>query len=119
MLRKDENRMETIIGKDARIEGDIKDEGGILVRGHIHGNISSKGLVIVHKGASVKGNVFCKELITDGSIEGNVHAERIEIQKNGYIKGEVEYKVIVIEEGGKINGNVKLKDASSDSKHAK
>ncbi|KFA95314.1 hypothetical protein HW45_26140 [Vibrio sp. ER1A] len=68
--------------------------------------------------------MFAKQLIVNGIVEGNCHAEHIQILANGRVKGKVWSNNLSIEPGGKFFGetaefpdhevvNLKSKEPSS------
>ncbi|SBO11278.1 Polymer-forming cytoskeletal [Vibrio mediterranei] len=72
----------------------------------------------------MKGEIFAKQLIVNGIVEGNCHAEHIQILANGRVKGKVWSNNLSIEPGGKFFGetaefpdhevvNLKSKEPSS------
>ncbi len=103
--KEDTSKIDTILGKEGFIRGDVEVNKSMMVEGRVEGNVKVKGQLMLSKGAYIKGDVICDELITDGTIEGKVRVKnRAEIQKNGKIIGEIHCRLLVVEEGGFING---------------
>ncbi|GAL36005.1 Ccm2-related protein [Vibrio maritimus] len=59
---------------------------------------------MVAESGRVKGEVFAKQLIVNGILEGDCHAEQIQILANGRVKGKVWSNNLSIEPGGKFFG---------------
>lgn len=105
------NTIDTLIGVNTQLQGDIVFTGGLRIDGKVHGNISVKGdkssTLIVSEHAEIVGNVTVPHLVINGSIRGNVRsAESIELQPKAVIEGEVQYKMIEMALGASINGNL-------------
>ncbi len=67
--------------------------------------------MIVAESGRVKGDIFAKQLIVNGIVEGNCRAEHIQILANGRVKGKVWSNNLSIEPGGKFFGEtVELPD---------
>ncbi len=63
-----------------------------------------EGVMVVAESGRVKGEVFAKQLIVNGILEGDCHAEQIQILANGRVKGKVWSNNLSIEPGGKFFG---------------
>lgn len=106
------NTIDTLIGVNTVIKGDINFSGGLRVDGKVNGNISAVGTdssstLVLSEQAVVSGNVNVPHLVINGSIEGNVSApESIELQPNAEITGDVHYRMIEMALGASVNGNL-------------
>lgn len=60
--------------------------------------------MVVAESGRVKGEVYAKQLIVNGILEGDCHAEQIQILSNGRVKGKVWSNNLSIEPGGKFFG---------------
>jgi cytoskeletal protein CcmA (bactofilin family) len=99
--------IDTIIGKDMLIKGEI--QAGIKslrVEGTVDGTIHSDGEVVVAPGGLVTGTILAKHLIVTGKVKGTVKTlECLEIHGTGVVEGEVEVGSLVVDEGGTLQGN--------------
>ena len=58
MLRnKDDSKINSILGPEVEVNGDVKVVGSILIYGIVNGNIIASGTVRTSKGSSVNGNI--------------------------------------------------------------
>ncbi|MCG9663296.1 bactofilin family protein [Vibrio mediterranei] len=114
----------TLIAKGCTISGKLKLESDIQVDGIVDGQVHVEGSLVVAESGRVKGEIFAKQLIVNGIVEGNCHAEHIQILANGRVKGKVWSNNLSIEPGGKFFGetaefpdhevvNLKSKEPSS------
>ena len=77
-----------VVLEDAVIEGDINLPGGLCLFGKILGNIIAGGRVEVKSGAVVTGNISCRELDIEGTVEGKTLF--LAIGENAVLRGDVE-----------------------------
>ena len=117
---KPKNRIDTLIGAETRIEGNISFSGGLRVDGEISGNIvavpgKSSTLVLSEHGR-VNGEISVTHLMLNGVVEGPVRAtEYLELQSKAKVTGNVHYKTLEIQLGAIVEGRlIHLSDAMSD-----
>lgn len=94
----------TLIAKGCVISGKLKLENDIQVDGIVEGQLHIEGVMVVAESGRVKGEVYAKQLIVNGILEGDCHAEQIQILANGRVKGKVWSNNLSIEPGGKFFG---------------
>lgn len=106
------NTIDTLIGTNTEIKGDISFTGGLRVDGKVSGNILTASgdascTLVLSDNAVVTGNVTVPHLIINGTIQGNVKSsESIELQPKAEIVGDVYYKMIEMALGASVNGNL-------------
>lgn len=106
------NTIDTLIGTNTEIKGDISFTGGLRVDGKVSGNILTSNdegscTLVLSDNAVVTGNVTVPHLIINGTIQGNVKSsESIELQPKAEIVGDVYYKMIEMALGASVNGNL-------------
>lgn len=101
--------IETILGANSQIEGNLVSQGSLRVDGKMHGNVNLKGNLIVGEEGSLEGEVIAKNIVIAGKITGNIKAlEKVEINKTGILLGDINSKFVVIEEGSHFTGNCKM-----------
>jgi len=112
-------RIDTLIGVDTRIIGDVHFKGGFHLDGSIKGNVDavvdSKSILSVSDSGVVEGSVAVPYVILNGVIKGDIIAhERIELGGTARVEGNVYYGLIEMEIGAEING--KLVHESADKR---
>ena len=65
----------TMIGADARIDGPIRLQEGIIIYGQIHGDVVTDGPVRVAQNALVQGNISGSHIRIGGTVVGNIAAD--------------------------------------------
>ena len=113
MFTKDDKQLETIIGNNTQIDGNISTKGTIKVDGRINGNIETDWIILGEK-SYMKGNITASGVVIAGYVEGNISAkEVIEIKRSGQARGDISTSKLVVIEGGFVDGQVSMgKEAS-------
>lgn len=105
----DLERGETVIGDGASIEGAIRSERSIRIRGNVQGEIESKQRVVVEEHAQVQARISAEHVTVLGEVNGAVEcAGRLEIASSGKVSGEVSAGTLVIQEGAFFEGHLKM-----------
>jgi len=108
MFTKDDKQLETIIGNNTQLEGNITTKGTIKVDGRINGNIETDWIILGDK-SYLKGNIVASGIVIAGYVEGNITArEVIEIKRTGQVKGDLATSKLVVIEGGFVDGKVSM-----------
>ena len=104
-------RIDTLISKSARVQGDVEFSGGLHLDGRVLGQVRSVGaepatLWISEEGA-VEGGVDVPSVVINGTVIGDVHArERVAIGPESRITGNVHYGTIEMTLGAQIDGKL-------------
>ncbi|HQN64922.1 MAG TPA: polymer-forming cytoskeletal protein [Methylophilus sp.] len=106
-----DNRIDTLVGADTRIEGNMQYSGGLRVDGAIKGNViqanGSLSTLILSEAGSIEGEVNAAKIVINGKITGPVHAsEFIELQTKARIVGDLYYKSLEMHTGAVIEGKL-------------
>ncbi|HEX2668374.1 MAG TPA: polymer-forming cytoskeletal protein [Gammaproteobacteria bacterium] len=109
-------RIDTLIGKNSRIDGDLRYKGGLHVDGEIRGNVhaeeGSDSMLSLSQHGTIRGEVKVPVLVVNGTVEGDVHADkRLELGPEARITGDVYYNLIQIAVGATVNGKLVHKPA--------
>jgi cytoskeletal protein CcmA (bactofilin family) len=104
-------KVDTIIGQQSRLEGDIHFGGGLHVDGRIKGNIiaeaGSESVLTVSEHGRIEGDVRVPTVILNGKVSGDVHSsERIELAAHAEVNGDVYYNLIEMAMGAAVNGSL-------------
>jgi len=106
-----QNSIDTLIGADTRIEGDIHFSGGLRVDGMIRGKVSepiaSPSTLILSEHGNIEGAVSASKIVINGKVTGPVRAGQfIELQPKAHITGDVYYKSLEMHTGAVIEGKL-------------
>ena len=81
----------------------------IFIDGEFDGSIISTKEVNVGQNGLVKGEIITDRLIVQGTIEGDVNANRVELKSTGRVKGTIESIELLIESKAIFEGSSVLK----------
>ena len=113
-------RVDTIIGQQTRIEGDVHFTGGLLVDGKIKGGViaeaGSASVLTVSEHGCIEGDVRVPTVILNGAVTGDVCSdEHIELAAKARVDGDVYYKLIEMAMGAAVNGSLVHRSESDAS----
>ena len=103
--------VDTLIGENTKVSGDLNFEGGCHVDGIIEGNVSadpeSDSALSVSEEGNVEGGVTVPYVVLHGIVRGNVcAAQRVELGPTARVIGNVYYNLIEMAIGAEINGKL-------------
>ncbi len=117
---KPQSRIDSLIGANTRIEGNVFFSGGLRIDGAVRGNVlalpEQPGTLVLSEHARIDGEAHAAHIVVNGAIIGPVHAsETLELQPNATVKGDVHYKSVEVHQGAVIEGRLVHQD-TADSK---
>lgn len=116
----DPQHLDTLIGKEVVVEGNLTGEGDMQVNGQITGEVSISGDLIIGEYGKVKAEISAKNVYVAGEVEGNITAgEKLEIMETGRVSGDVTSQALSIEPGGILKGSSHMQEVSEEAPTAK
>lgn len=108
---KAQNRIDTLISAETRIDGDIQFSGGLRVDGTIQGNVtemaSTPSTLIIGEHGRIDGAVMVSKIFIVGQVVGQVKAGQfIELQTKAKVIGDLHYKSLEMHTGAVIEGKL-------------
>ena len=105
------NRVETLVGANSEVNGDLSFEGGCHVDGTVKGNVSadleSDSALTISEDGNVEGGVTVPYVVLYGIVRGDVCAsQRVKLGSTARVIGNVYYNLIEMEIGAEINGKL-------------
>jgi cytoskeletal protein CcmA (bactofilin family) len=115
------NRIDTLIGAETRIEGDVHFVGGLRVDGNIRGNVtesSTPSTLVLSENGRIEGAITVSQVMVNGTVVGPVRAmQYIELQAKSRVTGDVHYKSLEMHTGAVVEGKlIYLGDAAAEAK---
>lgn len=103
--------IDTIIGQQTHLQGDVRFRGGLHVDGKITGNVIAEpgtdAVLTVSELGSIEGEVRVPILVLNGAVAGDVHAsERVELASQAKVTGNLFYRLIEMATGAEVNGKL-------------
>src|SRR5246500_4922057 len=106
------------IGKSLVIEGEVSGSESLYIDGKVEGSINLPGnRVTVGRNGQVAANITAREIVVLGKVRGNVTAsDRVDIRAEGSLTGDVTAQRISIEDGAFFKGGIDIRKPGSESK---
>jgi cytoskeletal protein CcmA (bactofilin family) len=99
----------TIIGPDSFIKGDVDSGGFTRVDGFVRGNLHAKGRVVVGEKARMRSSITGTVITVGGVVDGNILAsEQLIILPTALILGDITTRRMEAREGCLIHGRVRV-----------
>ncbi|HWR36993.1 MAG TPA: polymer-forming cytoskeletal protein [Clostridia bacterium] len=117
------NTEQATIGKSLVIKGEVTGSEALYIDGRVEGSISLAGnRVTVGRNGVVSANISAREIVVLGKVRGNlVASDRVDIRNEGSLTGDVIAQRISIEDGAFFKGGIDIRkpgqkmEASSES----
>ena len=114
MLGRKERRhtvVDTLVGSNTRISGDLHFTGGCHVDGTVNGSVTadpdSKSALSISEEGNIDGGVTVPYVVLNGIVRGDVFAnQRVELGPTARVIGNVYYNLIEMAIGAEINGKL-------------
>jgi len=108
MVRRREE--EKVLDVNAAMQGSLvfSDPVNLRINGQFEGNLTTKGTLIIGKGAEVVADIIGEDITIAGSIKGKIKASKmLRLTSTAQVIGDIEASKISIEEGALFNGQCK------------
>lgn len=109
-------KIDSLIGKNTELDGDVRFVGGLHVDGTIRGNVmadaESRSMLTLSDHGTIEGEVRVPNIYLNGTVTGDVHASGyVNLASSARVNGNVYYTLIEMAMGAEVNGNlVRLSD---------
>lgn len=103
--------VETLIGQNTEITGDVHFSGGLHIDGVIKGSVIAKdgssSVLRLSEHGRIEGEVRVPTINLNGTVNGDVHASQgVELASCAKVNGNVFYQLIEMAMGAEVNGNL-------------
>lgn len=109
----------SILPPTLRFKGELSADEDLLIQGQVEGTIKHTQRVTIGKEGRVKANISAQVIKVEGTVEGDLHAERsVYVEDSGNLRGNIHAPSVCLVEGSRFNGAVDMdvKKASQASK---
>jgi cytoskeletal protein CcmA (bactofilin family) len=115
MFGSSSTRLETVIGSDSTIRGELTIQGTVRVDGNVEGDIRADWVIVGETG-KVRGNVQARAMVVGGKVEGNIDAsEIVELKDKAQVFGEICAAKLAMSEGALFDGQSSMKQKKETS----
>src|SRR3954465_198675 len=106
------------IGKSLVIKGEVTGSESLYIDGRVEGSINLPGnRVTVGRNGVVAANISAREIVVLGKVRGNMTAsDRVDIRADGSLTGDIVAQRISIEDGAFFKGGIDIRKAGQAPK---
>ena len=104
-------QIDSLIGQNTEIKGDVVFTGGLHVDGIIKGGVVAEqgndSVLTLSERGTIEGEVNVPNVVINGTIIGDVQASgHVELASHAKVHGNVYYNLIEMAMGAEVNGNL-------------
>jgi cytoskeletal protein CcmA (bactofilin family) len=109
------------IGKSLVIKGEVTGSESLYIDGKVEGSIQLPGnRVTIGRNGQVSANINAREVVVLGKVRGNLTAsDRVDIRNEGSLTGDVVAQRISIEDGAFFKGGIDIRKPGQQQKDSK
>ncbi len=102
------------LGKNVTVKGQIFAREDLMIDGEVEGTVEChEHRLTIGPNARVQAGLKAREIVIQGSIQGNVDAvDKIDIKKEAKLVGDIKTSRIVIEDGAYFKGSIDISKAT-------
>ena len=105
------SKLDSLVGKNSCITGDISFSGGLhvdgVIKGAVSGEVESLSSLTVSEHGTIEGQVRVPCIFLNGLVKGDVYsAERVELASSARVEGNVYYGLMEMAIGAEVNGKL-------------
>ncbi|MFY9748061.1 MAG: polymer-forming cytoskeletal protein, partial [Acidobacteriaceae bacterium] len=99
-----------VIGKSVQIRGEVKGNEDLIVEGLLEGTIAlNEHKLTVGANARVTANVTARDVVVQGTLQGDIHAAgRVELRNGCHMNGDIRAARLSVEDNAVFSGKVEL-----------
>ena len=103
--------IDSMVGPNTEVVGDIKFSGALLVQGIIKGNVTAQddghSVIQLTEQGTIEGEVRGPYIVLDGAVIGDVYgSEHVELSSKARVTGNVFYNLMEMAVGAEVNGKL-------------
>jgi cytoskeletal protein CcmA (bactofilin family) len=103
------NERMSILPPSLKFKGELTADEDLLIQGQIEGSIKHTQRVTIGKAGRVKANITAQVIKIEGTVWGDVHAERsVALESSGNLRGSIHAPSVSLIEGSRFNGTVDM-----------
>jgi cytoskeletal protein CcmA (bactofilin family) len=105
-----------VIGKSVQIRGEVKGNEDLIVEGLVEGTVTlTEHRLTVGANAKVTANVTARDVVVQGSLQGDIHAQgRVELRAGSRMSGDIRAARLSVEDNAIFSGKVELDGSTAE-----
>ena len=108
------------IGQGIRIKGEVSGKEDLFLDGFLEGKLDVSGATVtIGPNGKIKADIVAREIVVSGSVNGKLMGrDRVQLLSTGSVVGEVQTERLAIEDGAMLRGKVETGKPLSKSGEA-
>ncbi|HEY0745415.1 MAG TPA: polymer-forming cytoskeletal protein [Steroidobacteraceae bacterium] len=99
----------SILGPTLYFKGELNAEEDLLIQGRVEGSITHTQRLTVGPQGTVKANIKAQLIIVEGTVEGDLHAEKsVFVKESAKVCGNIFSPTVSITEGASFSGSIDM-----------
>lgn len=99
--------VESTLGRGARVRGRVHGDGDLRVEGHVEGDVTVSGRLVIEEGGAIEGDVGAGSLEIGGSLTGDVASHGpVAIRATAQVEGNLGAAEVTLDEGAAFHGRI-------------
>ena len=120
---RDGQAVDTLIGPQVVLRGDLIFSGGLYVEGRILGKViaveGERATLTLAEQGSIEGEVRAPVAVINGTLVGDVYVtERVELAAKARVQGNIHYQVVEMHAGAQLTGRLVHADLRAQAEDA-
>ena len=109
MFGRSATKLETVLGADSTVKGEMVVRGTVRIDGNLEGDIRADWVIVGETGR-IRGNVKARAIVVGGRVDGNIEgSEIVELKDKAQVVGEICTSKLSISEGALFEGQSSMK----------
>jgi len=99
----------SVLGPTLHFKGELHADEELLIKGRIEGSITHSQRITVCAEGTVKANVHAQVIVVEGSLEGDLQAEKsVMVRETAKLRGNITSPSVSIVEGAHFTGGIDM-----------
>jgi cytoskeletal protein CcmA (bactofilin family) len=99
----------SVLGPTLYFKGELNAEEDLLIQGRVEGSITHTQRLTVGPQGTVKANIKAQLIIVEGTVEGDLHAEKsVFVKESAKVCGNIFSPTVSITEGASFSGSIDM-----------
>lgn len=112
--------VETLLGKDFMVDGNITSKNSIRIDGTVKGEIHVEGDLVMGETAVIEGIVKANNVHMSGKLTGNLYIDgQLKLTSSAILIGDIEINKFIMDEGAFFKGNCLMRDEKVEGESTK
>ncbi|MCK9487809.1 MAG: polymer-forming cytoskeletal protein [Xanthomonadales bacterium] len=109
--RQTNGQVDTLIGRNTHVDGNIEFTGGLYIDGKVTGSIQGgpdgQAMLSISEHGMVEGDIHVPHVVINGRLVGNIHdGQNVELLANAHVQGNIQYRLLQMAVGAAISGQL-------------